>query len=149
MVTSPLNHISLPSTAATFLQHVWWYWYIHLDILSSIIEILLTNLVSRSLMVDFILFSFFIFILLFFSFSFSFFYFQNNLGQGSSVTLSHQSPSNSVVTRLITGLRRMKQKELEQSDVMQHGYHMLASCITHGHLGQDAQQLARTMKSSI
>jgi len=29
----------------------------------------------------------------------------------------------------------MKWKELEQSDVIQHGHHMLASCITHGRLG--------------
>ena len=94
----------------------------------------------------------FIFSLLFFFFFFSFilyFYFQNNSGQGLSVTLSHQSQLDGVVTRLITGLKRRTQKELEQSDVIQHGHHMLASCITHGHLGQGAQQLARTMGISI
>ena len=104
--------------------------------------------VSRLLMVDFILFS--LFILFYFTLLFLFiFYFQNNSGQELSVTLSHQSQLDGVVTRLITGLRRMKQKELEQSDVIQHGHHMLASCITHGHLGQGAQQLARTMRISI
>ena len=104
---------------------------------------------SRSLMVDFILFSLFIFILLFFSFSFSFFYFQNNPGQGLSVTLSHQSQLDGVVTRLIMGYKRRKQKVLEQSDVIQHGQHMLASCYTHGHLEQGTQQLAQTMGNSI
>ena len=92
----------------------------------------------------------FSFIFSFFCFSFAFiFYFQNNSGQGLSVTLSHQSQLDGVVTRLIMGLRRMKQKKLEQSDVIQHGHHMLASYITHGHLGQGAQQLARTMEISI
>ena len=89
------------------------------------------------------------FILLFFSFSFLIFYFQNNSGQGLSVTLLHQSQIDSIVTRLITGLGKRKQKVLEQSDVIQHGQHMLTSCYTHGHLGQGAQQLARTMGSSI
>ena len=89
------------------------------------------------------------FILFFFSFFFLIFYFQNNSGQGLSVTLSHQSQVDGIVTRLITGLGRMKQKVLEQSDVIQHGQHMLASCYTHGHLGQGAQQLVRTMSNSI
>ena len=89
------------------------------------------------------------FILLYFYFYFLFFYFQNNLGQGLSVTLSHQSQIDGIVTRLIIGLGRMKQKVLEQSDVIQHGQHMLASCYTHGHLGQGAQQLAWTMGNSI
>ena len=84
-----------------------------------------------------------------FFFSFFFFYFQNNLGQGLSVTLSHQSQLDGVVTRLITGYKRRKQKVLEQSDVIQHGPHMLASCYTHGCLGQGAQQLARAMGNSI
>ena len=46
-------------------------------------------------------------------FYFSFFYFQNNSGQGLSVTLSHQSQIDGVVTRLITRLGRMEQKVLE------------------------------------
>ena len=89
------------------------------------------------------------FSLFYFSFSFLIFYFQNNLGQGLSVMLSHQSQIDGVVTRLITGLGRMKQKVLEQSDIIQHGQHMLASCYTHGCLGQGAQQLAWTMGNSI
>ena len=105
--------------------------------------------VSRSLTVDFILFFLFIFILLYFSFSFLIFYFQNNSDQGLSVTLSHQSQIDGEVTRLITGYGRRKQKVLEQSDVIQHGQNMLASYYTHGHLGQGAQQLARTMSNSI
>ena len=106
------------------------------------------QIVSRSLTVDFILFS--LFTLFYFTFSFSFiFYFQNNSGQGLSVTLSHQSQIDGIATRLITGLGRMKQKVLEQSDIIQHGQHMLASCYTYGHLGQGAQQLAQTMGNSI
>ena len=89
------------------------------------------------------------FILLYFTFSFLIFHFQNNLGQGLSVTQSHQSQIDGIVTRLIMGLGRRKQKILEQSDIIQHGQHMLASCHTHGHLGQGAQQLARTMGNSI
>ena len=94
---------------------------------------------------------YFIFLLFYFScfLFFFFFYFQNNSGQGLSVTLSHQSQIDGVVTRLITRLGRRKQKVLEQSDVIQHGQHMLASCNTHGTLGQGAQQLARTMSTSI
>ena len=80
---------------------------------------------------------------------FSIFYFQNNLGQGLLVMLSHQSQFDGIVTRLIMGLGRMKQKVLEQSDIIQHGQHMLASCYTHGYLGQDTQQLAWTMGDSI
>ena len=68
----------------------------------------LEEYVSRSLMVDFILFSLFIFL-----FHFLFFSFQNNSGQGLSVTLSHQSPIDGIVTRLITRLGRMEQKVLE------------------------------------
>ena len=78
-----------------------------------------------------------------------FFYFQNNSGQSLSVMLSHQSQIDGIVTRLIMGLGRMKQKILEQSDVIQHGQHMLASCYTHGYLGQGVQQLAQTMGNSI
>ena len=104
---------------------------------------------SRSLKVNFVHFYFLSFIFLFLFFFILYFYFQNNSGQGLSVTLSHQSQLDGIVTRLITGLKRMKQKKLEQSDVIQHGHHMLASCITHGHLGQGAQQLARTMGISI
>ena len=100
---------------------------------------------SRSLTVNFILFS--LFTLFYFSFSFSFYFsiFRTNSGQGLSVMLSHQSQIDGVITRL----RRMEQKVLEQSDVIQHGQHMLALCYTHGHLGQGAQQLARTMGNSI
>ena len=107
---------------------------------------LLYSVLSRSLMMDFILFYFYFY---FYFLFLSFFYFQNSSGQGLSVTLSHQSKLDGVVTRLITGLRRMKQKELEQSDVIQHEHYMLASCITHGHLGQGVQQLAWTMGYSI
>ena len=59
-------------------------------------------LVSRSLMVDFILFFLFIFILLYFSFSFKFLFLEQ-LRLGLSVTLSHQSQLDGVVMRLITG----------------------------------------------
>ena len=63
---------------------------------------------SRSLTVDFILFSFFIFILLYFSFSFNFLFLEQ-LGLG---VISHAVTSvtkvDGVITRLITGLRRMK-----------------------------------------
>ena len=101
---------------------------------------------SRSLTRDLI----FSFISYFISFSFLFFfYFQSSSGQGLSVTLSHQSQLDGIVTRLITGYKKRKQKVLEQSDIIQHGQHMLASCYTHGHLGQGAQQLARTMGTSI
>ena len=58
----------------------------------------------------------FLFSFLYFTFLcllFSIFYFQNNLGQGLSVTPSHQSQFDGIVTRLITGFRRMKQKVLE------------------------------------
>ena len=93
---------------------------------------------------------YFYFLFYFVSFSFLFFfYFQNSLGQGLSVMLSHQSQLDGVVTRLIMGHKRRKQKVLEQSDVIQYGQYMLASCYTHGHLGQGAQQLARTMGTSI
>ena len=61
---------------------------------------------SRSLTVDFILFS--LFILFYFSFLFFFiFIFLEQLGLGF-ITLSHQSQIDGVVTRLITGLGRMK-----------------------------------------
>ena len=89
-------------------------------------------------------FSFFFFFFLFFSFLFLV-----QLGLGLSVMLSHQSQIDGVVTRLIMGLRRMEQKILKPSDVIQHGQHMLAPCYTHGHLGQGAQQLAQTMGNSI
>ena len=109
----------------------------------NIVKIAEVNIkvLSRSLTVDFVFI---------FSFHFIFlFYFQNNSGQGLSVMLSHQTQVDGVITRLITRLRRIEQKILEQGDVIQHGQHMLASCHTHGHLGQDAQQQARTMSSSI
>ena len=66
-------------------------------------------------------FLFSLFYLIFLFLLFSIFYFQNNSGQGLSVTPSHQSQIDGVVTGLITGLERMKQKVLEQSDVIQHG----------------------------
>ena len=44
--------------------------------------------------------------------------------------------SDSGVTTLITGLKRRKQKILEQSDIIQHRHHMLTSCFTHGHQGR-------------
>ena len=82
--------------------------------------------VSRSLMVDFIFIFSFHSILFYFYFYFIF-YFQNNSGQGLSVTLSHQSQVDGVVTKLITRLGRIEQKVLEQSDVIQYRQHMLAS----------------------
>ena len=85
------------------------------------------------------LFLFSLFHFIFLCLLISIFYFQNNLDQGLSVTLSHQSQFDGIVTRLITRLRRREQKVLEQSDVIQYGQHMLASCFTHGRLGQDAQ----------
>ena len=57
---------------------------------------------SGSLTVDFILFSLFI-LFLFFNFLFL-----EQLGLGLSVTLSHQSQVDGVVTRLIMGPRRIK-----------------------------------------
>ena len=42
-VILPLNHTSLSSMAATFLQHTSQWWCIHLGILSSMTEILLTD----------------------------------------------------------------------------------------------------------
>ena len=66
------------------------------------------SIVSRSLMVDFV-FIFTLYFLFYFVFVFVlFFYFQNNSGQGLSVTLSHQSQVDGVVTRLITGLGRIE-----------------------------------------
>ena len=105
-----------------------------------------TLIVSRSLTVDFILLSLFIFYFtfLFFSRSFSIFRTAQVRVYQSHCHISHKF--NGVVTRLITRLGRRKQKRLEQSDVIQHGQHMLASCHTHGTLGQGAQQLARTMR---
>jgi len=47
--------------------------------------------------------------------------------------------SDGIVTTLIMELKRRKQKVLKQSDVIQYGHHMLASCFTHGHLGQGTQ----------
>ena len=62
---------------------------------------------SRSLTVDWFIF---IFSLLFdFSFSFIFYFlFLEQLRLGLSVTLSHQSQIDGIVTKLITGLGRMK-----------------------------------------
>jgi len=62
------------------------------------------TMVSRRLTMDltFIFVSYFIF-----SFSFLFLFLEQ-LGLGASVTLSHQSQLDGVVTRLITGLRRVK-----------------------------------------
>ena len=59
-------------------------------------------LLSRSLTVDFILFSFFIFILLFFSFSFNFLFLEQ-LGLGVISHAVNQSQLDGVVTRLIMG----------------------------------------------
>ena len=49
----------------------------------------------------------------------------------------------------ITRYRGKGQKVPEQSDIIQHGYHMLTSYFTHGYLGQGAQQLAQTICTSI
>ena len=45
MVILSLNYTSPSSTVATFSQHASWWWCIYLGILSSMTEILLTNLV--------------------------------------------------------------------------------------------------------
>ena len=58
---------------------------------------------SRLLTMDLTFISTFHFILFCFVFLL-FFYFQNNSGQGSSVTLSHQSQIDGIVTRLIMRL---------------------------------------------
>ena len=58
-------------------------------------------------MMDSILFLSFHFILFFFSFSFNFLFLEQ-LGLGLSVTLSHQSQIDGVVTRLIMELGRIK-----------------------------------------
>ena len=42
--------------------------------------------------------------------------------------------SDGMVTTLITRLERRESKVLEQNDVIQHGHHMLALCLIHGHL---------------
>jgi len=70
---------------------------------TELLEMLISStLVSRLLTMDltFIFVSYFIF-------SFPFLFLEQ-LGLGLSVTLSHQSQLDGVVTRLITGLRRMK-----------------------------------------
>ena len=88
--------------------------------------------------------------LFYFRFIFHCFYFQNS-GLGLKVICHTVTSvtSDGVVTTLIMELKRREQKVLEQSDIIQHGYHMLASCFTHGHLGQGAQQLAWTICRSI
>ena len=72
----------------------------------------LSRILSRLLTVDSVFifsFSFLFFLNFIFCFLFVFFfYFQNNSGQGLSVTLSHQSQIDGVVTRLITRLGRME-----------------------------------------
>ena len=42
--------------------------------------------------------------------------------------------SDGMVTTLITRLERRESKVLEQNDVIQHGHHMLALYLIHGHL---------------
>ena len=89
---------------------------------------------SRSSTVDFILFFFLILFLFFFSLSFLFLFLEQ-LGLGlighavTSVTSCWQSHKTDHKTweNLVEDLRT--------SDVIQHGHHMLASCITHSHLG--------------
>ena len=75
---------------------------------------------SRSLTVDFILFFLFIFILLYFSFFLNFLFLEQ-LRLGLSVTLSHQSQIDGVVTRLITG-------EVEGTRIKVTSYNMDTTC---------------------
>ena len=92
----------------------------------------------------------FIFFLIFFDL-FSIFSIFKTLGIGLEV-ISHavtSVTSDGVTTILIIGLKRKKQKVVEQSDIIQHGHHMLTSCLIHGHLGQSAQYLAQTICRSI
>ena len=92
----------------------------------------------------------FIFFLIFIFFSIFFFQFSIFRTQGLGLeVIGHTVTSDGMVTTLITGLKRREQKVLEQNDVIQHGHHMLASCLTHGHLGQGAQYLAWTICRSI
>ena len=67
---------------------------------------------SRLLIGDFIFIFSFFFSSFFFDFHFHFLFLEQ-LRLGLSVTRSHQSQDDGVVTRLITGLRRIKQKVLE------------------------------------
>ena len=95
---------------------------------------------------------FFIFFLILFFFQFILhFSIFRTLGLGLEVIGHTITPvtSDGVVTTLITGLERKKQKVLEQSDVIQHGHYMLTLCFTHDYLGQDAQQLVQTIYTSI
>jgi len=74
------------------------------------------------------------FILLFFSFSFKFLFLEQ-LGLGF---ISHAVTSVTNWWHNHKTNHEMWEKEVEgsrTSDVIQHGHHMLASCITHGHLG--------------
>ena len=104
--------------------------------------------VSRLKNIDFIFF--FILILFFFQFIFHFSIFRT-LGLGLEV-IGHtitSVTSDGMVTALIIELERREQKVLEQNVIIQHGHHILVSCLTHGHLGQDAQYLAQTIYKSI
>ena len=96
----------------------------------------------------FILFYLFIFISFSIILYFSIF---RTLGLGLKVT-GHTVTSvtfDGVVTTVIIELERKKQKVLEQSNIIQHGHHILISCFIYGHLGQDIQYLAQTICRSI
>ena len=80
---------------------------------------------SSSQMVDLV---FLYFTFYFYFYSVLFFYFQNNQGQGGSVTLSHQSQTDGIVTRQITRLGRIQQKIQEQMT----SYNMDTTCWPHG-----------------
>ena len=85
---------------------------------------------------SFLLFSFLFLFLFYFQFIFIFSILRT-LGLGLEV-IGHAATSvtsDGVVTTLITRFKRRKLKVLEQSNVIQHGYHMLASYLTHSHLG--------------
>ena len=81
-----------------------------------------------------LVFLYFLFLFYFLLIYFSSFYFQNS---GFRVrVISHtvtSVTSDGGVTTLITELKKRKQKILEQSNVIQHKYHMLTPCFTHGH----------------
>jgi len=94
-----------------------------------------TTKVLRLKNVDLVFFIFFI-ILFYFQFIFHFPIFETlRLGLEVICHTVTSVTSDGMVTALIIGLERRESKVLEQNDIIQHEYHMLASCLTHGHLG--------------
>jgi len=78
---------------------------------------------SRSLMVDFILFS----LLLYFSFSFSFIFYFLFLEQLRLGFISHAVTSVTNRWHSHKTDHRTQENEVEESDIIQHGQHMLVS----------------------